>query len=161
MWISCLADLLAAVSLKPLEGTGGHCVCGRRQEQSKWEKGIDLNVDGCLDTLKRVGGERKLSPWEEEEGQAGRKIKLEARLLPGCLRACDVSQRAPQSCCWPLYYLEPPLYISSKTTAGLLLITKSCSHSLCRALWEGTHTWVGLVSCTQQPKIVDSPLWWK
>lgn len=89
-------------------------MCGRRQEQSKWEKGIDLNVDGCLDTLKHVGGERKLSPWEEEEGQAGRKVKLEALLVPGCLRACDASLRAPQSCSvgccatWNLLCTSPP-----------------------------------------------------
>lgn len=51
-------------------------MCGRRQEQRKREKGIDLDVGGCLDTLKPVGRDRRLSPWEKEEGQAGRRIKV-------------------------------------------------------------------------------------
>ena len=59
---------------------------GRRREQRKQEKGIDLNVGGCLDRLEHVSGVKKLSSWEEEEGQAGRRVKV-ITLLPSLSQA--------------------------------------------------------------------------
>ena len=59
---------------------------GRRQKQRKREKGIDLNVGGCLDRLEHVSGVKKLSSWEEEEGQAGRRVKV-ITLLPSLSQA--------------------------------------------------------------------------